>query len=116
MRHDGRPLSIEQAALQALLRPIDESLFIGAILIIFNKSEKFLGDLVTGTIVIRAQLVVKSANLTISEEAKSSYMTLQKISYLSQLLPDDFTIIREYLQRSNGIPNKGKVSLSIKLS
>jgi hypothetical protein len=91
-------------------------LFIGAILIIFNKSEKLLSDLVTGTIVIQAQLVVTSANLTISEEAKSSYMTLQKISYLSQLLPDNFTIIREYLQRRNEIPNKGRVSLSLKLS
>jgi hypothetical protein len=116
VRHDGRPLSIEQAALQALLRPIDKSLFIGAIIIIFNKSEKLLGDLVTGTIVIQAQVVVTFANLTISEAAKSSYMTWQKISYFSQLLLDNFTIIREYLQRSNGIPNKGRVSLALKLS
>lgn len=67
VRDDGRLLSIEQAGLRALVRPIDESLFIGALLIMFNKSEKCLGDLVAGTIVIQAQPVATSVNLTISE-------------------------------------------------
>lgn len=116
VRDDGRPLSIQQAALRSLLRPIDESLFIGALLIMFNKSEKRLGDLVAGTIVIQAQPIITTANLTISEEAKLFYMSLQKISDLSQLLPDDFAIIREYLQRRNGMSNKARASLSIKLS
>jgi hypothetical protein len=44
-------------------------------------------------------------------------MSLQEIPDLSQLLPDDFAIIREYWQSRNGISNKGRVSsLSLKLS
>jgi uncharacterized RDD family membrane protein YckC len=113
---DGRPVGLQQAALRALLRPIDETLFIGAFLILFNSKEKRLGDLVAGTIVIQAQPVNKSGNLTISSEAKSFYISLQKISDLSQLLPDDFAIIREYLQRRSGMSNKARSSLSLKLA
>ncbi|MBK1987728.1 RDD family protein [Sphaerospermopsis aphanizomenoides BCCUSP55] len=116
VRDDGRPLSLQQAALRALLRPIDETLFIGACLIMFGKSEKRLGDLVAGTIVIQTQTVNKSAHLIISAEAKSFYISLQKISDLSQLLPDDFAIIREYLLRRNGMSHKARTSLSLKLS
>lgn len=116
VRDDGRPLGLQQASLRALLRPIDETLFIGAFLIMSIKSEKRLGDLVAGTIVIQTQQVNKSANLTISDEAKSFYISLQKISDLSQLLPDDFAIIREYLQRRNGMSKKARSSLSLKLS
>jgi uncharacterized RDD family membrane protein YckC len=113
---DGKPVGLQQASLRALLRPIDETLFIGAFLIMLSNSEKRLGDLVAGTIVIQAQPVNKSANLTISEEAQSFYISLQKISDLSQLLPDDFAIIREYLQRRNGMSKKARSSLSIKLA
>ncbi|TAF05936.1 MAG: RDD family protein [Nostocales cyanobacterium] len=116
VRDDGRPVSLQQASLRALLRPLDETLFIGAFFIMFSKSEKRLGDLVAGTIVIQSQPVAKSANLTISAEAKSFYLSLQKNSDLSQLLPDDFAIIREYLQRRSGMSTKVRSSLSLKLS
>lgn len=116
IRDDGRPVSLPQASLRALLRPIDETLFIGAFLIMLNNNEKRLGDLVAGTIVIQAHPANKSTNLTISEEAKSFYISLQKVSDLSQMLPDDFAIIREYLQRRNGMSKKAKSALSIKLA
>ncbi|MEA5617888.1 RDD family protein [Cronbergia sp. UHCC 0137] len=116
VQDDGRPVGLQQSTLRALLRPIDESLFIGAFLIIFNQREKRLGDLVSGTIVIQAETVLKSAKLNISEQAKSFYISLQKVSELSLLLPDDFAIIREYLLRRNGMSPKAKASLSLKLA
>jgi uncharacterized RDD family membrane protein YckC len=116
IRDDGRPISLPQAALRALLRPIDEILFIGAFLIIFNQAEKRLGDLAAGTIVIQAETGNKNTNLVISEAGKSFYSQLSQMADLSQLLPDDFAIIREYLLRRNGMSNKSKASLSLKLS
>lgn len=116
VRDDGSPLGLQQATLRSLLRPIDQNLFIGAFLIMFSKSEKRLGDVVAGTIVIQAQQVRQSANLTISEQAELFYISLQTISDLSQLLPDDFVIIREYLQRRKGMSKKARAALSIKLS
>ena len=116
VRDDGRPVGLQQTALRALLRPLDESLFIGAFLITFSNREKRLGDLAAGTIVIQAETVEKSSSLVISEEGRFFYIQLQEIANLSSLLPDDFAIIREYLLRRNGMSTKAKIALSLKLT
>ncbi len=116
VRDDGRPVGLQQAALRALLRPLDESLFIGAFLITFSNREKRIGDLAAGTIVIQVETVTKSSSLAISEAAKSFHIQLQEIADLSPLLPDDFAIIREYLLRRNGMSTKARIALSLKLT
>ncbi len=90
--------------------------FIGAFLIILAKNEKRLGDMVAGTIVIQSETENKVVNLTISEEAKLLYVKLEQTCDLSQLLPDDFAVIREYLKHRGGMSSKAKASLSLELS
>ncbi|MEH1833702.1 MAG: RDD family protein [Nostoc sp.] len=116
VRDDGRLIGLQQATLRALLRPFDETLFIGAFLIMLGRREKRLGDLAAGTIVIQAQTPTASATLTISEQAKVLNQQLIKITDLSQLLPDDFAVIREYLQRRGAMSLKARASLSLKLA
>ncbi|WP_414576163.1 RDD family protein [Anabaena sp. CCY 9402-a] len=116
VRDDGRPIGMQQATLRALLRPFDEFLFIGAFLIMFSRREKRLGDLAAGTIVIQAGTPTISANIMISEQAKSLHQDLIQITDLSKLLPDDFAVIREYLQRRSAMSPKAKSALSLKLS
>lgn len=116
VRDDGRLIGLQQATLRALLRPFDETLFIGAFLIMLGSREKRLGDLAAGTIVIQAETPTASATLTISEQAKVLHEQLIKIADLSQLLPDDFAVIREYLQRRSTMSLKAKASLSLKLA
>lgn len=116
VRDDGRLIGLQQATLRALLRPFDETLFIGAFLIILGRREKRLGDLVAGTIVIQAQTPTASATLTISEKAKVLHQELIQIADLSGLMPDDFAIIREYLQRRGAMSLKARAALSLKLA
>ncbi|MDZ8053135.1 MAG: RDD family protein [Aulosira sp. ZfuVER01] len=116
VRDDGRPIGLQQAALRGLLRPIDEFLFIGAFLIMLGRQEKRLGDFAAGTIVIQDQIPTGSATITISEQAKSLHEELSQIADLSPLLPDDFAVIREYLQRRSGMSARSRSSLSLKLS
>ncbi|MEA5565206.1 RDD family protein [Anabaena sp. UHCC 0399] len=116
VRDDGRPIGMQQATLRALLRPFDEFLFIGAFLIMFSRREKRLGDLAAGTIVIQAGTPTISANIMISEQAKSLHQDLIQITDLSKLLPDDFAVIREYLQRRSAMSPKARSALSLKLS
>ncbi|MHC5825217.1 MAG: RDD family protein, partial [Nostoc sp.] len=113
---DGRLIGLQQATLRALLRPFDETLFIGAFLIMFGRREKRLGDLAAGTIVIQAQTPTASATLIISEQAKVLHEQLIQITDLSPLMPDDFAVIREYLQRRGAMSLKAKASLSLKLA
>jgi hypothetical protein len=116
VRDDGRLIGLQQATLRALLRPFDETLFIGAFLIMLGSREKRLGDLAAGTIVIQAQTPTVSSTLTISEQAKVLHKQLIPIADFSQLLPDDFAVIREYLQRRTTMSLKAKASLSLKLA
>ncbi|AFY34562.1 RDD family protein [Calothrix sp. PCC 7507] len=116
VRDDGRPIGLQQATLRGLLRIFDEFLYIGAFLIALSRLEKRLGDLAAGTIVIQAQIPVTSATFTISEQAKSLHEQLLQICDLSSLLPDDFAVIREYLQRRSLMSPKAKASLSLQLT
>ncbi|BAZ89402.1 RDD domain-containing protein [Raphidiopsis curvata NIES-932] len=116
IRDDGRLVGLQQSVLRALLRPMDEFFFIGAFLIILAKNEKRLGDMVAGTIVIQSQTENKVVNLTISPEAQLLCVKLQQTCDLSQLLPDDFAVIREYLKTRGGMSSKAKASLSLELS
>ncbi|MEH2181907.1 RDD family protein [Nostoc sp.] len=116
VRDDGRLIGLQQATLRALLRPFDETLFIGAFLIMLGSREKRLGDLAAGTIVIQVQAPTASARLTISEQAKGLHEHLIEIADFSQLMPDDFAVIREYLQRRSAMSLKARASLSLKLA
>lgn len=101
IRDDGRAERLPQAVLRALLRPIDDILFIGVFLITFAKKEKRIGDLIAGTVVIKVEQATKSANLLISKRAKYLAKKLKKSTEINNLLPEDFAIISDYLQRRN---------------
>ncbi|MEH1948500.1 MAG: RDD family protein [Nostoc sp.] len=116
VRDDGRLIGLQQATLRALLRPFDETLFIGAFLIMLGSREKRLGDLAAGTIVIQAETPTASATLVISEQAKTLHEQLVHIANLSPLMPDDFAVIREYLLRRGAMSLKARASLSLKLA
>lgn len=117
IRDDGRPIGIQQVTLRSLLRPFDDTLFLGAFLIIFSHREKRLGDLADGTIVVQAETPLATKTFAASEQANSlAQQLLQSEADLSQLLPDDFAIICEYLQRRQGMASKARAQLSLQLA
>ncbi|MBE9011738.1 RDD family protein, partial [Pseudanabaenaceae cyanobacterium LEGE 13415] len=69
IREDGQPAGVTQAILRALIRPIDDTFFIGLLLIVLTKREKRLGDLLAGTLVIQEESAIVSANFAVSPEA-----------------------------------------------
>lgn len=116
IRDDGRTVGLQQATMRALLRPFDELLFMGALLIIFNKQEKRLGDFAAGTLVVQDEQPIATASFPISDEANSlADRLLEKVDF-SLMLPDDFAVIREYLQRRGDMTVQAKEQLSQKLS
>ncbi|MBD1868733.1 RDD family protein [Cyanobacteria bacterium FACHB-471] len=116
IRDDGRPVGLSQAALRALLRPIDDILFIGAFLILLGQKEKRIGDWVAGTLVVQEVRPVVKAAIAVSQEAEKLAAELPQITDLSKLLPDDFAVIREYLQRRNFMERNAKSELSLQLA
>ncbi|HEY9600365.1 MAG TPA: RDD family protein [Allocoleopsis sp.] len=116
IRDDGRPISLQQSTLRALLRPIDDIFFLGVFLIALGKREKRLGDWVAGTLVVQEERPVSSANFVLSEESKTLAKQLQGEADLSRLLPEDFAVIREYLQRSPTMISQARSELSRQLA
>ena len=106
IRDDGRPVRLQQSTLRALLRPFDDLFFIGVFFIVLNQREKRLGDLVGGTLVIQEEQPLTTAALKVSTSAQSLANKLLIEADISSLLPEDFAVIREYLQRREAmIPN-----------
>ncbi|MCX7592517.1 MAG: RDD family protein [Fischerella sp.] len=116
IKDNGRTIRLPQAVLRALLRPIDDTLFLGAFLIIFSRREKRLGDWVAGTIVIQAQPNHAATTFTVSEQAKLISEQLLQTTDLSVMLPDDFAVIREYLLRRSGMSSKARGSVALRLA
>ena len=115
IRDNGKPERLPQAILRALLRPVDDWLFIGVFLIIFTPQEKRLGDLVAGTLVIQEE-TSKSAKVDLSTEAEELAIQLLVEAEIANLLPEDFATIRDFLQRRENIMLQYQHQLSRKLA
>jgi len=115
IRDDGRRESIQQALLRALLRPFDDLLTIGFFLILLGKQEKRLGDIVAGTLVIQEEYLV-APSFQVSSQGEEFVAELLETANIAQLKPDDFALIRDYLQRRKNISPKAKAELSLNLA
>ncbi|NJR38463.1 MAG: RDD family protein [Leptolyngbyaceae cyanobacterium CSU_1_4] len=117
IRDDGRPIGLTQAVLRALLRPIDDTfLIVGAVLILFDQNEKRLGDLVAGTLVIQETQVRMQRSIALSDSAQSLARQLPALSDITYLQPDDFAVVREFLQRRDFLTPKARTDLSMNLA
>lgn len=111
---NGRPVKLQQAALRALLRPIDDILFLGVFFIFLGKREKRIGDWVAGTLVIQEEESI--ASISVSPEAQPLADRLRVEADLSSLSPEDFAVIREYLHRRKEMIPEARRNVSQKLA
>jgi uncharacterized RDD family membrane protein YckC len=116
IREDGRNVGLQQSILRSLLRPIDDILFLGLLLILFTNQEKRLGDLVAGTIVIQEGQTSSSQQITISPEAQDLATRLLEIGQIVALTPDEFATIRRYLDRYPTLTPTAKLQVSDRLA
>lgn len=117
IRDDGQPVGLFPSTLRALLRPIDDVMFVGTFLIIFNKREKRLGDWVAGTMVVQEEAASRDrAAIDISPTARELAEKLPQMADLDRFTPDDFAVIREYLLRRDRLESSARVKLSLDLA
>jgi uncharacterized RDD family membrane protein YckC len=113
---DGRNVSLQQSILRSLLRPIDDILFLGLILITFTAQEKRLGDLVAGTIAIQEGQTVTDRQISLSPAATDLAAQIIEIGQIVALTPDEFATIRKYLQRYPSLSPTAKTEVSDRLA
>jgi hypothetical protein len=108
---------VGQAAVRSLLRPIDDLLFLGFFCILIGRREKRLGDWTAGTIVIQEEIPpVGSSAFPLGAKAQDVAEVLLKRSQLGELLPDDFAVLKEYLQRRIVMESRVRQEVGLKLA
>jgi uncharacterized RDD family membrane protein YckC len=107
IRDDGQPERLPQATLRSLLRPIDDILFIGFFCIVLGKTEKRLGDWLAGTLVVQADSV-SSGEIDVPLRSQAIAKDLLALVDITQLSPDDFATVREFLQRRPAMSPKAR--------
>jgi uncharacterized RDD family membrane protein YckC len=116
IRDDGRNVGIHQSILRALLRPIDDILFIGLLFVMFSKQEKRLGDWVAGTIVIQEGQTVTNQKIDVSPAAIELSIWLLEKGQIAALTPEEFATIRKYLYRYSSLTPDAKIQVSDRLA
>jgi uncharacterized RDD family membrane protein YckC len=116
IREDGRPARLPQAILRALLRPVDDALSLGVWMIMLGPQEKRLGDWVAGTIVVQEERTAVVSAFSTSEAAQAIADYVLQYANVSLMLPDDFAVVREYLQRRSVLQDQAKTNLSLQLA
>lgn len=116
IREDGRPARLPQAILRALLRPVDDVLSIGVWMIVLSPHEKRLGDWVAGTVVVQEERTIVASAIATSQAAQEMADYVLQYAQVSLMLPDDFAVVREYLQRRSIMHDRAKSNLSLQLA
>lgn len=116
IQDNGRRAGLGQATMRSLLRPVDDMFFLGVFMIVLGKKEKRLGDWIAGTIVIQEDRAIADANFAIDPLAQQLAQELAQHPEISQLLPEEFATIREYLQRRHVMSIKAKTHIAQKLA
>jgi uncharacterized RDD family membrane protein YckC len=116
IRDNGQTAGLSQALLRSLLRPVDDLFCVGLFCILLGKQEKRLGDWAAGTLVVSEAAAIAQANFPVSPQAQSLADQLITQQNISALLPDDFAVIREYLQRRTVMEPRAKSELSLQLA
>ena len=113
---DGKPAGIAQATLRALLRPVDDFFFVGVFFIVLGKKEKRIGDIIAGTIVVQEEKPIQKAEFSIPQQSEDLAIKLGITTDFHRLSPENFAIIRNYLQRRDIMIAKARRELARKLA
>ena len=121
IREDGRPIGLPQATLRALLRVFDDILvgLVGFLFIVQGRQEKRLGDWVAGTVVIQElRLRTDKDTIIIPDELKANQVAdvMLETANFNLVTPDDFAVIREYLNRRSRFSVKAWETVSLRLA
>jgi uncharacterized RDD family membrane protein YckC len=123
VRDNGQPVRLPEAALRSLINVVDFNLFfIGLILIVFNKSEKRLGDLAAGTLVVQDEaLAVAPRTRTvrvsdISAATRAFAYRLLEGDTLKGISADQYLKLRNFIRQRDQFTPRERIQTATKLA
>jgi uncharacterized RDD family membrane protein YckC len=95
IEQNGQPIGWPAAFIRNLLRMVDSFFFIGVLLIIFDKTERRIGDMAAGTIVIRERKTEISSTAIKCVTAAAADLSLD----VGRVSPDEYDLLIDFLRR-----------------
>ncbi|YCO47932.1 RDD family protein [Thermosynechococcus sp. FA-CM-4201] len=111
VQENGRPIGLREATLRSLLQPIDFAFFgIGAFLVALSRSEKRLGDMVAGTLVIQDEQATRLAPkaTTLQQPQAAWVQELRSLAHWEQMTPEHYLLVRNYLNSRDRLSPVGR--------
>ncbi|WP_233838330.1 RDD family protein [Thermosynechococcus sichuanensis] len=111
VQDNGRPIGLREATLRSLLQPIDFAFFgIGAFLVALSRSEKRLGDMVAGTLVIQDEQATRLAPkaTTLQQPQAAWVQELRSLAHWEQMTPEHYLLVRNYLNSRDRLSPVGR--------
>jgi uncharacterized RDD family membrane protein YckC len=109
VRDDGQPISVREATLRSFVGWIDLGFFaIGLLLIVLNRSEKRLGDMAAGTLVIQDEKVSQQQILNIP--TRFSSLTEDTVEVLMAQTDPAILSVNQYLVLRNFLGSRDQLS------
>lgn len=116
IRDNGRRVGLGQSALRSLMRPVDDLFLVGSLLVALGKREKRIGDWVAGTVVIQEERPLTATNFVVSPEGEGLVDQVMTLGDVSRLSPDEFAVVRSYLQRRQSLLAPARSQLNLELA
>jgi uncharacterized RDD family membrane protein YckC len=121
IRDDGQPIGVKEAALRSFVGWFDVGLFwIGSMLILFSRSEKRLGDIAAGTLVIQAESGSKTDQIIAPEFFSNlTHDTVEVL--LAQTSPamlsiDHYFVLQNFLGYRANLSRSDRAQVTAKLA
>ena len=111
---NGQPIGWAGAIIRNLIRMIDQILFLGLLIMLFDKNERRLGDMAAGTIVIREHKPdISTTQLLLASSAATNPANLLDIGRVS---PAEYDLIVDFLKRRKSLAKAYRPLVAQKLA
>lgn len=109
---NGQPISWAGAIIRNLIRMVDQILFLGLLVMLFDKNERRLGDMAAGTIVIREHKpdISTTQLLLAAPNAATDLLDIGRVS------PEEYDLIVDFLKRRKSLAKPYRPLVAQKLA
>jgi uncharacterized RDD family membrane protein YckC len=121
VRDDGQPIGVKEAALRSFVGWFDLGFFfMGLILVLFGRSEKRLGDMAAGTLVIQEEYSAQQQTATVptvfSTITQDTVEILQSQTDPAALSVDHYFVLQNFLGHRSGLSSADRQQVTAKLA
>ncbi|CAN5272466.1 hypothetical protein BH11CYA1_BH11CYA1_29300 [soil metagenome] len=109
---NGQPIGWPGAIIRNLIRMVDQILFLGLLIMLFDKNERRLGDMAAGTIVIREH----KPDISTTQVLLANPVNATNLLDIGRVTPAEYDLIVDFLKRRKSLAKAYRPLVAQKLA